>query len=227
MLPTHSRYHDPTGNYVAGFATPWRRAVAATLDWGLCYVAFLMVSIPLGAVEALGAVSWEEGDFGGLPGHIVVVGSQVLTVVPAIAYFGFYLPTSQTPGMGMLVDLRAVSMRTGRAPSRTMAVVRGVVGTAIAASFYLTYLASTSFNGPRHLSTSASYALTLSHIGFVVGAVSALVMIVTPTRRSLVDRLFGTAVLDDLEAVAPQMGPWGPIDEFDLSRRQSTVPPVA
>ena len=227
MLPGHSQYHDPSGSYVAGFATPWRRAVAATLDWGLCYVAFLLVSIPLGAIEALGAVSWEEGDFGGLPGHIVVVASQVLTVVPAIAYFGFYLPTSQTPGMGMLVDLRVVSTRTGRAPSRPMAIVRGIVATAIAASFYLTYIEATSFNGPRHLSTAASYALTLSHIGFVVGAVSALIMIVTPTRRSLVDRLFGTAVLDDLEAVAPQMGPWGPIDEFDLSRQQSTAPPVS
>jgi uncharacterized RDD family membrane protein YckC len=227
LLFSRSRYHDPTGNYVAGFAMPWRRAVAATLDWGLCYVAFLLVSIPLGAIQGLGNVSWEEGDFGGLPGHIVVVVSQVLTVVPAIAYFGFYLPTSQTPGMGMLVDVRAVSMRTGRAPSRTMAIVRGIVATAIAASFYLTYLSATSFNGPRHLNTATSHALTLAHVGFVVGAVSALIMIVTPTHRSLVDRLFGTAVLDDLEAVAPRMGPWGPLDEFDLSRRQSTAPPVA
>jgi uncharacterized RDD family membrane protein YckC len=223
LFPRRSRYQDPTGNYVAGYATPWRRGVAATLDWGLCYVAFLLVSIPLGAVEALGAVSWEEGDFGGWPGHIVVVVSQVLTVVPAVAYFAFYLPTSQTPGMGMMVDLRVVSMRTGRAPSRTAAILRGVVATAIAASFYLSYLSATSFNRPSHLSTAASFALSFSHVVFVVGTVSALVMIVTPTRRSIVDRVFGTAVLDDLEAVTPRIGPWGPIDEFDLSRQKSSI----
>jgi uncharacterized RDD family membrane protein YckC len=223
LLLRRSRYHDPTGNYVAGFAAPWRRGIAATVDWGLCYVAFLVVSIPLGAVEALGSVSWEEGDLGGWPGHILVVGSQVLTVVPAVAYFGFYLPTSQTPGMGMMVDLRVVSTRTGRAPSRTAAIVRGVVGTAIAASFYLTYLSATSFNRPSHLSSAASFALTLSHVGFVVGAVSALTMIVTPTRRSILDRVFGTAVLDDLELVTPRIGPWGRIDEFDLSRQQSSI----
>jgi hypothetical protein len=43
-------------------------------------------------------------------------------------------------------------------------------------------------------------------------------MLITPERRSLVDRVFGTAVLDELEATAPRMGPWGPLDAFDTSR---------
>src|SRR6266498_4961005 len=78
----------PTGSYVAEFGLPWRRVAAAAIDWTLCYVGFVLVSIPLGAVEGLGAVSREEGDLGGVPGHVLVVVTQVLTVVPVIAYFG-------------------------------------------------------------------------------------------------------------------------------------------
>ena len=37
--------------------------------------------------------------------------------------------------------------------------------------------------------------------------------------RSLLDRLFGTAVLDALEATAPRPGPWGALDAFDTSHR--------
>jgi hypothetical protein len=227
MLFSRSRYHDPTGNYVAGFAAPWRRGVAATVDWGLCYIGFLLVSIPLGAIQGLGRVSWEEGDFGGVPGHIVFVASQVLTVVPAVLYFSYFLPTSQTPGMGLFIDLRMVSMKTGRAPSRALSIVRALVATTIAAGVYISYLAATSHDGPRHLSSAASNARSTAQVIFVIGAASALTMIVTPTRRSLIDRVFGTAILDDLEAVAPQMGPWGPLDAFDLSGRESATPPPA
>jgi hypothetical protein len=56
-----------------------------------------------------------------------------------------------------------------------------------------------------------------------VGSVSAVAMMLTPTSRSLLDRLFGTAVIDDLEAVTPRMGPWGPLDTFDLSSRGRSI----
>ncbi len=42
-------------------------------------------------------------------------------------------------------------------------------------------------------------------------------MAITPTRRSLVDRVFGTVVVDELEAVHSLRGPWGPLDAFDTS----------
>jgi uncharacterized RDD family membrane protein YckC len=186
-------------------------------------VAFLLVSIPLGTVQALGAVSWTEGDLGGLPGHVLFVVTQVLTVAPAVAYFGLLLPTSQTFGMRAL-ELHQVSTKSGRAPSYTAATIRGAVATALAASFYASYLVASSFDEPRNLDTASSYALDAAHVVVAFGIVSALTMLLTPTRRSLLDRLFGTAVVDDLEAVAPQMGPWGPIDTFDLSREHSSRP---
>lgn len=223
LLRGNERYADPAGRYVAAHAAPWRRFAAGAIDWTLCYVAFLLVSIPLGAVQALGSVSWREGDFGGLPGHLLFVVTQVLTVVPVIAYFGLMLPTSQTLGMNVL-ELRAVSAKTGRAPSYVTATVRGLVATAIAASFYATYSVATSFDEGRELDAISSRILDAAHVLVVVGCVSAMTMMLLPTHRSLLDRGFGTAVIDELEAVTPRMGPWGPLDTFDLSARpRSTV----
>lgn len=214
-------YRDPTGRYVAAFADVWRRVAAATVDWALCYVAFLLVSIPLGMVQSVGAVSWREGDLGGLPGHVLFVVTQVSTVVPVAAYFGLLLPTSQTFGMRAL-ELHVVSTKTGRAPSYLTATIRGVIATAVAASFYVTYQVATSFEG-RELDTASSLLLDAAHVLVIVGSASALLMMLTPTRRSLIDRLFGTAVIDELEAVAPRMGPWGPLDTFDLSSRERST----
>lgn len=210
------RYEDPTRNYVARFAAPWRRAIAATIDWGLCYVAFLLVSIPLGIVQGVGALSWREGDFSGVPGHVVVVGTQLLTLVPVVAYFTLLLPTSQTFGM-RFSDLRTVSVRTGRGPSYLAALIRGATATAVAAAVYAVATYSASFEKPSHLDSTSSLALEAAYVLAAAGCVSALVMVITPTHRSLVDRLFGTAVLDELEAVVPHMGPWGPLDAFDVS----------
>jgi uncharacterized RDD family membrane protein YckC len=219
FLRGSTRYRDPTGRYVAAFADVWRRVAAATIDWALCYVVFLLVSIPLGMVQSVSAVSWREGDLGGLPGHVLFVVTQVLTVVPVVAYFGLLLPTSQTYGMRAL-ELHVVSTKTGSAPSYLAATIRGVIATAVAASFYVTYQVATSFDKGRELDATSSRLLDGAHVLVIVGSASALLMMLTPTRRSLIDRLFGTAVIDELEAVAPRMGPWGPLDTFDLSARQ-------
>jgi uncharacterized RDD family membrane protein YckC len=225
LLSRHSRYADPAGRFTATFGAPWRRAAASGADWAFCWVAFLVMAIPLGAIQSVAAASWEDGDLGGLPGHIGVIVTQVLTAAPAIAYFALLLPTSQTYGMRLL-GVRVVSTRTGRAPSYPVALVRSVVATAVAVAFYLTYLVATTFDKPRQLDAASSHAILAAHVVAVVGAVSALVMIVTPTHRSVLDRLFGSAVLDELEAVTPRMGPWGPLDSFDLSRHGAQGEPA-
>ena len=180
---------------------------------------FLLVSIPLGFVQALGAISREEGDLAGHPGHVLVVAMQVLTVAPAVAYFALLLPTSQTFGMRMR-EIRTVSMRTGRGASYTAAIIRGTTATVMAAAFYAVFIFSTSFEKPRHLDSASTYTLDAAYVLVGAGCISALLMIVTPTHRSVLDRLFGAAVLDELEAVAPRMGPWGTLDVFDTSNRR-------
>jgi uncharacterized RDD family membrane protein YckC len=219
LLLRRTHYWDPAGSYVARFAPIWRRAAAAAIDWTLCFVAFLLVSIPLGGLQALGDVSSEEGDLGGLPGRVVVVVTQVLTVAPAVAYFALLLPTSHTLGMRAL-DVRIVSTRTGRAPTYLPAILRSIAATVVAVSVYATYLVATAFEGPGKLDSASSYALHAARVGAALGGLSALTMIVTPSHRSILDRLFGTAVVDELEAVTPRMGPWGPLEAFDLSSRE-------
>jgi len=210
-------YADPVNRYVATFASPWRRAAAAAIDWALCYVLFLLVSIPLGVLQTLGRVSWEAGDLGGQPGHVLYVVAGVLTITPVVAYWIFLLPTSQTYGMRVM-DLRVVAMSTGRGISYVRAAIRAVVVTAFGIAFYAVFMAETSFRQDEEVDRLSSLILDASYVLVAVGALSALAMIVSPMRRSLFDRLFRTAVLDELEAIAPRMGPWGPLDAFDTSR---------
>lgn len=212
-----THFSDPANRYVARFASPWRRAAAAAIDWTLCYLLFLLVAIPLGMLQSLGRISWEAGDFGGEPGHVLFVLAQVLTVVPIVAYWVVLLPTSQTFGM-RATGTRIVSVMTGRGPAYRLALMRGAISTVLAAAFYAVYSNVTAFDKGEELDSTSQLLLDGSYVLVGVGCLSALVMLVTPERRSLVDRVFGTAVLDELEATAPRMGPWGPLDAFDTSR---------
>lgn len=216
--PSRRRYVDPAGRYIARFATPWRRVVAAAVDWGICYVLFLLVSIPLGMVQSVGAVSRDAGDLGGVPGHVVVVVAQLLIFASIVAYWAILLPTSHTFGMRVM-DIRVVSRRTGRGPSYAVAVIRGAIATLIAAAVYAVYLDRTTV-AERELDDTSLFLLDVSYVVTGAAALSALVMVVTPSHRSILDRVFGTAVLDELEPTKPTRGPWGPVDAFDTSNQR-------
>ena len=213
---TRPRYADPEERYTAGFGSPWRRATAAAVDWTICLVAYLIVSIPLGGIQALGAVSWREHDFGGVPGEVLVIGAQVGTALPAVAYFTLLWPTSHTFGMRAR-DIRIVSLRTGRAPSYVASFARAVVLVATAASVYVMFGRATSTQGTGHLDHTSQIALQVAYVLAAGAALSALAVVLTRSHRNLVDRILGTAVVDELEAVVPQLGPWGPLNRFDLS----------
>jgi uncharacterized RDD family membrane protein YckC len=117
-----------------------------------------------------------------------------------------------------LTGPRVVSTATGRGISYPRAVLRAVVATGLASAVYIVVLVSTSFDKGQELDDTSTKILDVSYGLAAIAAVSALTMIVTPTRRSLVDRVFGTVVLDELEPITPHMGPWGPTDAFDTSR---------
>jgi len=212
-----AKYTDPRDRYIATFAPLWRRAVAATIDWGSVYIVFLIVSIPLGVIQSLGRVSWEAGDFGGRPGHILVVTAELLTLVPVLAYWILLLPTSQTLGM-RAADIRSVSKRTGSGISYPRAVVRAFVATTFAIAVYIVMMEKMPVGSEDELDHTSQLIVDASYVLFGIGCLSTLAIVFTPTRRSFVDRLFGTAMLDELEAVDPHMGPWGPMDAFDTSR---------
>lgn len=216
LFEDRARFEDPANRYVARFALPLRRATAAAVDWALCYAGVLFFSIPLGMFQNLGRVSWEAGDFGGGPGHALFVVAQFLTITPVIAYWGLLLPTSQTFGM-RATDLRVVSVKTGRGISYLRAFIRALVTTAFGVAFYAVFMDSIT-SGEDELDRNSQLILDASQVLAAIGVVSAAVMIVSATRRSILDRLFGTAVIDELEATTPRMGPWGPMDALDTSR---------
>jgi hypothetical protein len=213
---TRPRYADPEQRYTAAFASPWRRATAAAIDWTICLVAYVIASIPLGGIQALGAVSWREHDFGGVPGEVLVYAAEIGTALPAIAYFTVIWPTSHTLGMRAR-DIRLISLRSGRAPSYAAAFVRAVLTVAVAAAVYVMFGRGTSVQDKGHLDHTSWIALQVAYVLAAGAGLSALLTTLTRSHRNLFDRLFGTAVVDELEAVAPQMGPWGPLNRFDLS----------
>jgi uncharacterized RDD family membrane protein YckC len=222
------RYADPEQRYTAGFGSPGRRATAAAVDWTICLVAYLIASIPLGGIQALGAVSWKEHDFGGVPGEVLVIAAQVGTALPAVAYFTFLWPTSHTFGMRAR-DIRIVSMRTGRAPSYVASFFRAVLTVATAAAVYVMVArATTTQAGNGSLDHTSWLALQVAYALASGAALSALSVTLTRSHRNLVDRLVGTATVDELEAVIPQLGPWGPLNRFDLSydprNRRTSLP---
>ena len=224
---TAPRYADPEQRYTAGFGSPARRATAAAIDWTICLVAYLIASIPLGGIQALGAVSWRERDFGGVPGEVLVVAAQVCTALPAVAYYTFLWPTSHTFGMRAR-DIRMVSLRTGRAPSYVASFLRAVLTVATAVSVYVMFGRATSQGGSGSLDHSSWLALQVAYVLASAAALSALAVVLTRSHRNLVDRVVGTAVVDELEAVVPQLGPWGPLNRFDLSydprNRRTSLP---
>jgi RDD family len=216
------RYADPSDRYFARFGSPLRRIGAATVDWTICYVLFVLVSIPLGMLQMIGTVSWEAGDLGGVPGHVLFVIAQLLIAVAVLSYWVLLLPTSQTFGM-RLADIRLVSMRTGNGLSYVGAALRGVVATATAAAVYAVYLNTTAFDKGDRLDDTSQLLLNGSYVVAGIGFASALAMLLTPTHRSLYDRAFGTAAVDELESTSPHFGPWGPLDAFDTSHRRGSL----
>ena len=224
---TRPRYADPEQRYTAGFGSPRRRAAAAAIDWTICLVAYLIASIPLGGIQALGAVSWREHDFGGVPGEVLVYVAEIGTALPAVAYFTAMWPSSHTLGMRAR-DVRLISMRSGRAPSYVASLVRAVLTVAVAASVYVMFGRATSTQGNGHLDHTSWIALQVAYVLAAGAGLSALLTTFTRSHRNLADRIFGTAVVDELEAVAPQLGPWGPLNRFDLSyavrKRRRSLP---
>jgi hypothetical protein len=98
-----------------------------------------------------------------------------------------------------------------------------VIATAAAAAIYLVLFYVTSFDRPDHLDSASHFALQVASVVAALAAGSAVLMVVTPTHRNALDRVFGTALIDTLQAVSPVLGPWGPLDTFDLvhERRHS------
>ena len=205
VRPGRVRYADPSNRYFARFGSPWRRIGAAAVDWTICYVLFVLVSIPLGMLQMIGTVSWEAGDLGGVPGHVLFVIAQILIAMVVLAYWVLLLLRARPSACGSPTS--AWSRCAPATGSRTGAALRSVAATATAAAVYAVYLNTTAFDKGDRLDDTSQLLLNGSYVVAGIGFASALAMLLTPTHRSLYDRAFGTAAVDELESTSPHFGP--------------------
>ena len=75
-----------------------RRVGAAAVDWTICSVAYLVVSIPLGALEGLGSNLRSVSSTDALGVGLVAL-AQIATVLPIVLYFTLGLREGHTLGM--------------------------------------------------------------------------------------------------------------------------------
>ncbi len=114
------KYAHPRGDYTASAAPLWRRGLASALDWGLAGVAYLLLLIPAGALDAIGEL------FGGAAGRALTVFGHVIAVSAIVVYFTFLLKSGHTMGMRAL-DIHVRAHDQGREPGLVRSFARALL----------------------------------------------------------------------------------------------------
>jgi uncharacterized RDD family membrane protein YckC len=184
-------YTPADGTYRAVAAPLWRRGVASAIDWTLVFVAFLILSIPLGMIETLGDA------IGGFFGKALVLIADALALGVGAAYFGYFLSTGHTMGMRAL-DIHVFSHATGRQPHPVRAAARGLLSLGFFLATLKAYSLVRGYHGPEGLTeteqTWRDVAVTVSTVALIGG----LWKIADPQGRTLWDRLMGLVVVEDV-----------------------------
>ena len=199
-------YIAPDRSYTATYPSPWRRAGAGAIDWVLAFVLFLLASIVGGVFQAIGLVSWDSGDLRGIPGSLLLLLSQAVIAAPVVGYFAYHWTTGSTLGMRAL-DIELVREETGRAPGWPRSIVRAVLAfvTALAVNNVYLVVASDPLDG-----YSSTERTVIAASAVIAGAAAAAKgwMFVDEQRRSLVDRAFGLAYVEELVFSRDAPLPW-------------------
>jgi len=196
-------YQPADGTYRAVAAPLWRRAVASAIDWTLVFVAFLIVSIPLGMIETLGRT------IGGLWGGALVYLVDALALGVVVAYFGYFLSTGHTMGMRAL-DIHVFSHATGREPHLVRAVARSCFSLAFFLATFKAYTLIRGFHGNEGLTDREETWRDLAATVSTVALVGGLWKIADPEGRTLWDRLTGLVVVEDVVPTSMPGRLWSP-----------------
>ena len=197
-------YRPPDGSYRATAAPLSRRIVAGLVDWTIVTVFFLIAQIPLGVLQAT------ADEIGGVVFWSVFVLTQAAGLAIVAGYFAFFFSTGPTLGM-RAADIHVVGSGTGESPTLARAVSRGV----LAVIFFLaSFTAYTFLLG--HYDTPLSTFHQVSRAASIAVASLALFghlwQLGDRGGRSLWDRLFGLAVIEDMvPSSMPERlwTPWG------------------
>jgi hypothetical protein len=179
--------------------------LAGLLDWTIVTVCFLIAQIPLGVLQAT------ADEIGGVVFAIVFALTQAVGLAIVAGYFAFFFSTGHTLGM-RATDIHLVGAGSGTSPTNARSAARGVLAVVF---FVTTFTAYTFVLG--HYDTPLSTFHQVSRAACIV--VTALAFfghvwqLWDRSGRSLWDRLFGLAVIEDMvPASMPDRlwTPWGP-----------------
>jgi uncharacterized RDD family membrane protein YckC len=187
---TLPEYRPPDGTYRATAAPLSRRALAGLLDWTIVTVCFLIAQIPLGVLQAT------ADEIGGIAFWMVFVLTQAAALAIVAGYFAFFLSTGHTLGM-RATDIHIVGAVSGSSPTLARSAARGVLAVVF---FVATFTAYTFVLG--HYDTPLSTFHQVSRAICIFVASLAFFGHVWQRwdrgGRSLWDRLFGFAVIEDM-----------------------------
>jgi uncharacterized RDD family membrane protein YckC len=191
LVSSPRRYVDPGGAYTAGHAPLWRRGLAGAIDWALAGVGYLIALIVAGMFQAVG------GAIGGTADSVIFWITEVAAVGVILAYFAGFLASGHTIGMRAL-DIHVRSGASGQPPGRGQAVLRSVLGLALAIGTLNAY-AYLQGTAPVGELTSVQETVGRAAVAVaVLGAAGQLWMLVDPAARTVWDRLTGLVVVEDI-----------------------------
>jgi len=192
FLRRHKRpdYRPSDGSYRATVAPLARRFVAGLLDWTIVTVCYLIAQIPLGVLQAT------ADEIGGIVLVIVFILTQAVALAIVAGYFAFFYSTGHTLGM-RAADIHIVAAESGKSPGLARSTARGVLAVVffIAGFTAYTYLLG-HYDTP--LSTFHQVSRAVCILVASVAVFGHLWQLRDRGGRTLWDRLFGLAVVEDI-----------------------------
>jgi uncharacterized RDD family membrane protein YckC len=166
-----------------------RRVGAALVDWTICLVAYIVVSIPLGLVEGFGFALRSESSTSA-PGRVVTLLAQIAVLLPTLLYFTLGLREGHTLGMAAF-DFKTLDSRTSRPAGLFRSLLRSLLSVIFGVAVYAAYMGhSAEHTGWSH-HVRAIY--TVSVVLAAIVAVDKAFVPLNSSGRSLTDRLFRMA----------------------------------
>jgi uncharacterized RDD family membrane protein YckC len=163
-----------------------RRVGAAVIDWAICAVACLVVSIPLGLIEGFGFALRSESSTAA-PGRIVTLLAQIAVLLPIVLYFTFGLKEGHTLGMAAF-DFKTLDAGNGKPPGVVRSLVRSVLSVIFGAAVYAAYMGHSAEHTYWSHQERSIYITALVVTAIVV--VDKAFVPVHRSGRALTDRLF-------------------------------------
>lgn len=197
------KYVHPGGEYTASTAPLWRRGLASALDWGLAGVAYLLLLIPAGALDAIGEL------FGGAAGRALTVFGHVVAVSAIVAYFTFLLRSGHTMGMRAL-DIHVRAHDQGREPGLVRSLARALLALLLGVAVVNAY---SYLQGRPLLGEFSSLEQVVGEVAVVIagaGLLGQLWMLVDGEGRTLWDRLTGLVVVEEIVPTSMPDRLWSP-----------------